>query len=363
MTGHQLAAPVISGPSLLWYSTRATGVVALVLLTGTVALGVVGTARAASPKWPRIITAGLHRNLALTSTAVVCVHVLTTVLDPFAPIGWFAAVVPFSSPYRPLWLSLGTISFDLLIAVLITSVLRDRLNHRTWQAVHMLVYASWPIALWHGLGTGTDTRLDWLLAVDLACVIAVGAAVCWRLSLTRGSLARAGGLAAVCMLPVLTLIFVLTGPLQPGWARRAGTPVALLGSKAKTSSPAGNPGGQPGRLVHARFTGHLSIADGPAANERTITITGRTDGAGRQDLTIVLRGTPSGSGVALSGGDVRIGQPGTASGYTGPVVLLQGSQLVADVSGPSGQRQAQFMLVINGTAVSGTVSLLAQAQE
>lgn len=224
MTGHLLSAPVITEPSLLWYATRATGVVALVLLTGTVVLGVIGTARAGSERWPRIVTAGLHRNLALIATALVGVHIATTVLDPFVPIGWIAAIVPFTSPYRPIWLSLGAVAFDLLLAVLITSLLRDRLGHRAWQAVHMLVYACWPVALWHGLGTGTDTQLTWVLAIYLACVAAVCWAVWWRLSLTENPLVRTYGRAAVAVLPLLTLLFVLIGPFQPHRALGAGRP-------------------------------------------------------------------------------------------------------------------------------------------
>src|ERR1022692_4384861 len=188
MTGHLLSAPVVVGPSLLWYSTRATGVVALVLLTATVMLGVVGSARAASQRWPRIVTASLHRNLALTATALVGVHVVTTVLDPFAPIGWIAAIVPFSSTYRPLWLSLGAIAFDLLLAVMI---------HRIWQPVHLLVYASWPVALWHGLGSGTDTKLVWVLGIDVLCVAAVGSAIWWRLTLAAKPQIRTAGIAAI----------------------------------------------------------------------------------------------------------------------------------------------------------------------
>jgi methionine sulfoxide reductase heme-binding subunit len=365
MTGHLLSAPVMVGPSLLWYSTRATGVVALVLLTATVMLGVVGSARAASQRWPRIVTATLHRNLALTATALVGVHVVTTVLDPFAPIGWIAAIVPFSSTYRPLWLSLGTIAFDLLLAVMITSILRDRLNHRIWQAVHLLVYASWPVALWHGLGIGTDTKLVWVLGIDVLCVAAVCWAIWWRLTLAAEPQIRTAGIAAIAVLPVLTLVFVLLGPLQPGWSRRAGTPAKLIGAAAPV--PAGTGGrtgpGQPGRLTDARFTGQVSTADGPGSDQRTITITGRTDASPRENFTIVLRGTPSGGGVALSGGHVQIGQAGTASGYAGPVVQLQGQQLIAAVTGQGGQRQAEFILTINGSAVTGTVSLLAAAQE
>jgi sulfoxide reductase heme-binding subunit YedZ len=358
-----LSAPVVAGPSLLWYATRATGVVAMVLLTATVMLGVAGTARAASARWPRIVTAGLHRNLALTSVALVAVHVVTTVLDPFAPIGWIAAVIPFSSPYRPLWLSLGAVAFDLLLAVLVTSLLRDRLKHRTWQAVHLLVYASWPVALWHGLGTGTDTPLPWLLVVYAGCVAGVGWAIWWRLTLSGRRAGRAAGLTAVAVVPLLTLAFVLAGPLQPGWSRRSGTPVALLGGNIR--APAGQPAasGQPARLVNARFTGRLTIVAGPSADERTITITGSTTAAPRERLLIVLHGTPSGEGVALSGGQVRIGQPGTVSEFAGPVVLLQGRQLVAAVTGTSGQRRAQFVLTVRGSAVTGTVSLLAAAQD
>ena len=370
-TAHLLAAPFTSGSSLLWYSTRATGIVSLVLLTGTVMLGVTGTARAASVRWPRLITAGLHKNLALTSIALVAVHVLTTVLDPYAAISLAAVFVPFSSPYRPLWLSLGAVAFDLLLAVIVTSLLRDRLKHRSWQLVHLLVYVSWPIALWHGLGTGTDARLAWVLGINVACVAAVGWAVWWRLSLTDHALTRAAGLLTLAFLPLLTLVFVLFGPLQPGWARRAGTPVALLGSQrpagsGSTGAASGQSGsgqsGQAGRLVNTPFRGHLAIAS-PGPNLRTITITGRTTAAPAENFVIILRGAPSGGGVSLSGGTVRLGQQGTASGYSGPVVQLAGKNLVAAVSGQSGQRQAQFTLTISGSVVTGTVSLLVASGE
>jgi sulfoxide reductase heme-binding subunit YedZ len=212
----------------LWYLTRATGIIALVLLTATIVLGVLGTARVASQRWPRIVTSGLHRNLALTSTALVAVHVITTVLDPFAPISLAAAFIPFASSYRPVWLSLGAVAFDLLLAVLFTSLLRDRLSRRLWQGVHMLVYACWPVALWHGIGTGTDARLNWVLAIDAVCVLAVVAAAWWRLSLTGDRSRLTAGLTVVALLTVFTIVFVAAGPLQPDWALRAGTPPGLL---------------------------------------------------------------------------------------------------------------------------------------
>lgn len=358
-----LAAPVLaatapSGSTLLWYTTRATGIVALVLLTGTVVLGVVGTARAASARWPRIVTAQLHRNLALTSAAFVAIHVLTTLLDPFAPIGLSAVFLPFASAYRPFWLSLGAVAFDLLAAVLVTSLLRERLSHRAWRATHLLVYACWPIAIWHGLGTGTDSRLIWVIAIDVACVAAVGWAIWWRLSFTENLTARVSGWSALVLFPLATLIFVLVGPLQPGWAQRAGTPVALLGNRSAASSASPSSAGT-GRLVNARFTAHLSLVDG--GQGRTITITGHTTSAPRQAFVIVLHGAPAGGGISLSSGTVRIGSG--ASAYTGPVTALSGSRLTATVQGAGSQRRARFTLNVAGSTVTGTISLLAGSQE
>jgi sulfoxide reductase heme-binding subunit YedZ len=159
------------------------------------------------------------------------------VADSYTHIGLSAAVIPFRSSYRGLWLGLGTVAFDMMLAVAVTSLLRDRLPYRAWRAVHWLGYACWPAALWHGLGTGTDTRLPLLLALNALCAAAVAAAAWWRLSLAQPGLGRAVAITGIALLPLATAVFVLAGPLQPGWARRAGTPPALLGS----STPAGRP--------------------------------------------------------------------------------------------------------------------------
>jgi methionine sulfoxide reductase heme-binding subunit len=222
-TGSLLAASG-SSPSPLWYATRATGVVALLLLTATVALGVAGIARVDAAALPRVVRSGLHRNVSLLALAFVCVHILTTVLDPFTSISIVSAIVPFSSSYRPLWLGLGAIAFDLLLAVIVTSLLRSRLPYRAWRAVHWLAYASWPVALWHGLGTGTDSRLPWLLLLDAACVLVVAGAVLWRLRLADNASVRLAGMIATSAFVLATIVFVAVGPLQHGWARRAGTP-------------------------------------------------------------------------------------------------------------------------------------------
>ncbi len=219
------------GPSLYWYLTRASGTVALVLLTASVVVGVAAIARLRGPGVPRFVVDGVHRTASLLAVAFLVVHILTAVLDSFASISLLDAVVPFIGSYRPLWLGLGAVAFDLLLAVALTSVVRDRMGHATWRGVHWLAYAAWPVAVVHGLGTGSDVHQRWLQAITVACILAVLAAVAGRamigwpenLRLRIGALAMsvvfAGGLA----------VWLPGGPLGKGWARRAGTPPALLG--------------------------------------------------------------------------------------------------------------------------------------
>jgi len=341
-----------AGPSPLWYLTRATGVMALVLLTATVVLGVAGTARFATPRWPRVITAQLHRNLSLLAVAFVAAHVLTTVLDSYAPIGWISAILPFTSSYRTFWLGLGTAAFDMLLAVVVTSLLRARLGYRAWRAVHWLGYACWPVALWHGLGTGTDSKLSWLLALDAACVAAVTGALGWRLSLARRRPGPLTGLLACAAVPAATVVFVAVGPLQPGWARRAGTPVALLAGRAVPAA-----GAAPAAPAGGGFSGRAARIQDEDSGGVTITVTAQTSAPAPQSLVITLRGTPDGAGVMLSDGTVSVGPAGTAPSYSGPVVRLDGHRLVADLRGSHGSTaRARITLFIRGAVATGTLT-------
>lgn len=178
--------------TFLWYTTRGAGAVTLVLLSGVVILGILSSLRVQSSRWPRFLTTGLHRNLGLMTLVFLSLHIITAVVDPFTHLGWLAAIVPFSSYYRTLWLGLGVIAFELLLAIVVTSLVRGFIRHGAWRAVHWLAYASWPIAVIHGLGTGTDVWSDWFLALTAVCVGAVVIAAGYRaLSGTRDPLADA----------------------------------------------------------------------------------------------------------------------------------------------------------------------------
>jgi methionine sulfoxide reductase heme-binding subunit len=166
----------------LWYASRATGVVALVLLTLVAVLGILVSRQRALPGLPRFATTSLHRNLSLLSVTFLAVHIVTAIADPYVTIGIAAAIIPFSSPYEGFWLGLGAISVDLILALIVTSLLRARIGQRLWRVVHWLSYAAWPAAVAHSLGASRDLRHGYLLWLTLGCIAAVAAAGTWRLA-------------------------------------------------------------------------------------------------------------------------------------------------------------------------------------
>ncbi len=223
------------GPSTYWYLTRSTGAVALLLLTLSIALGVAGVSRFSSPRWPRFVLDALHRNVSLLAVVFLLVHIVTAVLDSYAPISLTDAFVPFVGSYRPFWLGLGAVAFDLLLAVALTSMMRRRLGYGAWRATHWLAYACWPIAMLHGLGTGSDVKSTWLLALNIACLAVVALAVGARAITGWPDHVRVRGaaLGATAVFALFLVLWVPGGPLGHGWARRSGTPTSLLAGSAR----------------------------------------------------------------------------------------------------------------------------------
>jgi methionine sulfoxide reductase heme-binding subunit len=331
----QLAATL--GPSAYWYLARATGIVSLLLLTASVLLGVLGPLRFTVPgRWPRFAIDTLHRDVSLLVMAVLVIHIVTSVLDGFAPINLLDAVVPFHTSYRPLWMGLGAFSFDFLVALVITSLVRRRLGYRAWRAIHWLAYASWPVAVLHGLGTGSDTKAWWNLALTALCLVAVLVAVWARIQAAapeHGGF-RQAAIALSVATPIGVVIFALAGPLQSGWARRAGTPVKLLArtTPAVSSAPARSTS-RPPSSFSAQLSGTLSQtqANGGAVVELGLRLSGSATGR----LRVRLGGQPvGGGGLSMTGSQVDLitGQ----SLFQGTVTALQGQELTARVRSADG---------------------------
>lgn len=167
--------------SIVWYLIRATGIVVLVLMTATVALGVAVQRQQRLPGLPRFGVVALHRNVSLVAAVLLAVHVVTAAVDTYVPVGWSAAVLPFTAGWRPFAVGLGTIAVDLLLLIVGTSLLRGRIPVRMWRAVHWTSYLLWPLAFLHGLTAGTDLHSGWALAVALGCAAVAGgsSALAW----------------------------------------------------------------------------------------------------------------------------------------------------------------------------------------
>ncbi len=165
----------------LWALGRGTGLVALVLLTASICLGILTRSRQRWAGLPQYGLTAIHKTTSLTATGLIVVHVTTLLLDPQAQLRLVDAVVPFASSWRPLWLGLGTVAVDLLLLVVATSLMRKRIGQRAFRLVHWTTYLLWPVALTHALGTGTDAGTLWMDALAAPCVAAVVSMVWWRL--------------------------------------------------------------------------------------------------------------------------------------------------------------------------------------
>ena len=354
----------VSGPSAMWYLTRGTGIVALILLTLSVALGVANVRRAQTANVPRFVFDSIHRSGSLLAVAFVLVHIATSLLDGYAPIQLFDVIVPFRSAYRPLWLGFGAVAFDLLIAVALTSVLRRRLGYRAWRATHWAAYACWPVALLHGLGTGSDTKTVWMLGITAVCVIAVIVAVVARA--TEGwsadgwpnhAGARMTAILASAVIPLGLLVWLPSGPLAAGWAQRAGTPSSLLRTAA-TAASTGSANAS-GRGTRTSFSASVSgtahqgqLDQGLSDIHLSLAVSGQQ--LNRLGIRIIGQAV-DGGGVEMTASRVQLGTRSDPSLYRGQVTSLSGTDIIAVVSDSTGA-QLRLLARLQIDPRSGTAS-------
>jgi sulfoxide reductase heme-binding subunit YedZ len=164
-----------------WYAIRAAGTMTLILFTLTVVMGLMNRSRFATERWPRFVIDRVHRNVSLLAVVFLVIHIVTAVTDGFVTIPLLSVIIPFAHSYNPLWVGFGSVACDLLLAIAITSLVRARLGYRSWKAIHWLAYISWPVAVLHAVGNGTDHWTVWMLAIDACCITAVLAALAVRI--------------------------------------------------------------------------------------------------------------------------------------------------------------------------------------
>jgi DMSO/TMAO reductase YedYZ heme-binding membrane subunit len=164
----------------LWYTTRATGMVALVLFTLVVTLGTFVANRVGGSIVGRFELNELHRSVSMVAVVFLALHVVTTVVDSFVATGWISIIVPFTSPYKRLAVAIGAIAFDLILAVWVSSLLKVRIKNASWRFIHWFSWLAFAGALAHGFLTGTDGHHGVGLAIVATCGVVVALAAIWR---------------------------------------------------------------------------------------------------------------------------------------------------------------------------------------
>lgn len=198
---------------------------AYLLLTAAVVLGIAISRHWHGERWPRLLVEGAHRWTVLTFFAFILVHSMTILRDPFTHFGLGDIVVPFGSAYRTVWLGLGVLASDLLLAVGASVLARRWIGYGVWHGIHLLTYLLFPPALLHGLGTGTDTQEGWAALLYAGSVVAVFATVIWRTMELR--VWRRWALATSLVGGAALVVWCVRGPYAPGWAGAAATPKVL----------------------------------------------------------------------------------------------------------------------------------------
>lgn len=230
--------------TITWIAVRASGFTDFVLLTLAVALGLALSMRWQRPAWPRLITNELHSFLTLLSLVFLAVHVLAAWIDPFTRFGWSEVLIPFVSHYRPVYMALGIMGLYLALAVWISTQLRSWIGYAAWRRLHGLSFLAYLLALFHGIGIGSDTRTLWAVALYGGSALLVGILLFIRLSTPAGARGRTyPNLAALTMLVLIGgAIWTFHGPLQPGWNAVANNGNGSGAAAQITGAPSSAPG-------------------------------------------------------------------------------------------------------------------------
>jgi sulfoxide reductase heme-binding subunit YedZ len=164
----------------LWYTTRATGLVALVLFTLVVSLGTLVANRIGGTMVGRFELNELHRSISIVAIVFLVIHILTTIVDSFVSTGLISVFVPMTSTYKRVAVAIGAVGFDLILAVWLSSLLKVRIENRSWRFIHWFSWLAFIAAITHSYLTGTDTRDGAGLVLVIVCAATVLAAALWR---------------------------------------------------------------------------------------------------------------------------------------------------------------------------------------
>lgn len=361
----------MSSETLVWDVARVGGLLAYVLLTASVAMGIALSLGWRSPRWTRFVTNELHRFVTLVAIVFTGIHTLAVAVDPFIGFTPAEVLVPMLSHYRPIWVALGIVATYLLLAIYASEWVRPRVGYRWWRQFHYLSFAGFVLALVHGVATGSDTRAPWAIVLYAGSIVLVGGLLVARL-MPAGQGKRHPVVAAVsASLLVFGLVWATSGPLQAGWNTVANngkgtgaTPQTLAALGITTASGGAAAGGGPTGAASGSTTPTPAPAPTPSAvqapfqarvaggDDGSLTLVGQLQGAAGNQFEMQLNNVSSGplGQVQLQGADGRT--------CTGPVTQVGSSTVTATCSTGDGASW-NIQLDVQGVdrrSVSGTLT-------
>jgi predicted ferric reductase len=144
---------------LWWYVTRAAGIVAYLLLWFSTVLGLAVKSKFLDRMLDRMFTYDFHEFISLLSIGFILLHVIVLLLDRYLPYSLGQVLIPFLSPYRPLWVGIGVIAFYVTLLVTVTFYLRTKIGQKAFRLIHVLSLVGYLGVTLHGLYAGTDAVL------------------------------------------------------------------------------------------------------------------------------------------------------------------------------------------------------------
>ncbi len=319
-----------------WYAARAAGVVAYVLLTAVVLVGLTLSGRVQLPRWPKFAVTDVHRFGSLLVGVFVALHVLTVGLDTYTRFSPTQLLVPFTSSYRPVWVAVGIVAAELLVALAVTNALRSRIPHRVWRTAHYATFLVWAGATVHGVGAGTDSGALWLTAIYVVAVGSVTAALLWRILRRRVAPAPLRRLAALGSVLGAAAVVALAALPHSAAAKHTAAAAAVPSS------------------LHVSFAGALSQLQGSSGV--LVSVVGKGTGAREIALRIDLATT---DGQTYSGTSLQLKDTVTGSMCTGTIGAIGAAGFSGTCSFPHGSpRTVTGTWTISGNRrVTGSVAM------
>ncbi len=185
--GRWLGAAPTADSRVYWYMARSAGIVAYLLLWGAVASGIaIGNQLLNGLVKPPVVFE-IHKSLSILAMIVGMFHGVILLGDTYMNFSVLDLVLPFHSPYQPLWVGLGILGFYLSVILVASFYIKKRIGQRAWRLLHYSSFAMWIMASLHGIAAGTDTQSILMKVLYAVAIVSVGYLLTYRIFVTKES--------------------------------------------------------------------------------------------------------------------------------------------------------------------------------